>query len=158
MSFAFAGQVATIVRMFVVGIDPGLTRCGYCVLEVPEGSPPRAVALGVMRTSPSDEVHHRLAELHQPGEILVDGMEGNPGHRNRFAGGCAAARQRDVEQPRRLARVVEEQLVEVAHPIEQQHVRMVSLDAQVLLHHGRMRRSGQFARSGVFAGFQAASP
>jgi len=55
--------VATIVRMFVVGIDPGLTRCGYCVLEVPQGAPPRAVALGVMRTSPSDEVHYRLAEL-----------------------------------------------------------------------------------------------
>ena len=49
--------------MFVLGIDPGLTRCGYCVLEVREGAAPRAVALGVLRTSPSDEVHHRLAEL-----------------------------------------------------------------------------------------------
>ena len=49
--------------MFVVGIDPGLTRCGYCVVEAREGASPRAVALGVMRTSPEDEVHHRLAEL-----------------------------------------------------------------------------------------------
>ena len=49
--------------MFVVGIDPGLTRCGYCVLEVRDGASPRAVALGVIRTSPSDEVHLRLAEL-----------------------------------------------------------------------------------------------
>ncbi len=57
------GGLTTIVRMFVVGIDPGLTRCGYCVVEAREGASPRAVALGVMRTSPDDEVHHRLAEL-----------------------------------------------------------------------------------------------
>jgi len=49
--------------MFVLGIDPGLTRCGYCVLEVRDGTSPRAVALGVIRTSPLDEVHYRLAEL-----------------------------------------------------------------------------------------------
>jgi crossover junction endodeoxyribonuclease RuvC len=57
--------------VFVLGIDPGLTRCGYCVLEVPPNAAlvsgatarPKAVALGVIRTSPADEVHHRLAEL-----------------------------------------------------------------------------------------------
>ncbi len=49
--------------MFVLGIDPGLTRCGYCVLDVRDTEAPKAVALGVLRTSPTDEVHHRLAEL-----------------------------------------------------------------------------------------------
>jgi len=49
--------------MFVVGIDPGLTRCGYCILEVRDETTPRAVALGVLRTSPSDAVHLRLSEL-----------------------------------------------------------------------------------------------
>ena len=55
--------------MFVLGIDPGLTRCGYCVLEVPIGAgvpgrpSARARALGVLRTDPAAEVHHRLAEL-----------------------------------------------------------------------------------------------
>ena len=57
--------------MFVLGIDPGLTRCGYCVLEVPVAAAdvrgatarPRALALGVIRTDPADEVHVRLAEL-----------------------------------------------------------------------------------------------
>jgi hypothetical protein len=101
---------------------------------------------------------HRFAELHQPGEILVDGMEGHSGHRDRFAGRRTAARQRDVEQPRRLARVVEEQLVEVAHPVEQQPVRMAGLDAQVLLHHRRVRRFRRFACSGVFAGFRHSGP
>ncbi len=48
--------------MFVLGIDPGLSRCGYgCV----EGSRtgPRAVALGVVRTPPSAALPERLAEL-----------------------------------------------------------------------------------------------
>jgi hypothetical protein len=34
------------------------------------------------------------------------------------------------------ARVVEEHLVEIAHAIKQQHIGMLRLDAQVLLHHG----------------------
>jgi hypothetical protein len=33
------------------------------------------------------------------------------------------------------ARVVKEQLVEIAHPIEHQRMRMLGFDAQVLLHH-----------------------
>ena len=55
----------------MLGIDPGLSRCGYCVLDATEpsgrrvvgGPGARAVALGVVRTSPRAEVHHRLAEL-----------------------------------------------------------------------------------------------
>ena len=47
-----------------------------------------------------------------------------------------------VMSSRRAAcsRVVVEQLVEVAHAVEQQHVRMLRLDAQVLLHHRRVLR------------------
>ena len=37
-----------------------------------------------------------------------------------------------------LLGVVVEQLVEIAHAVEQQHVRMLRLDAQVLLHHRRV--------------------
>jgi crossover junction endodeoxyribonuclease RuvC len=50
--------------MFVLGIDPGLSRCGYCVLAT--GSSPargRAVALGVITTPPSDPLPRRLVEL-----------------------------------------------------------------------------------------------
>jgi crossover junction endodeoxyribonuclease RuvC len=52
--------------VFVLGIDPGLSRCGYCVLAAPDPGQrgdARAVALGVIRTPPEDEVHVRLAEL-----------------------------------------------------------------------------------------------
>ena len=48
--------------MFVLGIDPGLSRCGYaCVEALPDG--PRAVAIGVITTPPSDPLPQRLAEL-----------------------------------------------------------------------------------------------
>lgn len=48
--------------MFVLGIDPGLTRCGYCCIT-PEGRSARAVALGVLRTDASEPVPRRLATL-----------------------------------------------------------------------------------------------
>lgn len=47
--------------MFVLGIDPGLSRCGYGCVE--HGRSPRAVAAGVIRTEPSTELPNRLAEL-----------------------------------------------------------------------------------------------
>lgn len=55
-------QVDTIVQMFVLGIDPGVSRCGYaCVQQAASG--PHAIAIGVIRTSPGDELPLRLAEL-----------------------------------------------------------------------------------------------
>ncbi|MGI9666979.1 MAG: crossover junction endodeoxyribonuclease RuvC [Acidimicrobiia bacterium] len=48
--------------MFVLGIDPGLTRTGYGVVEVLAGTE-RAVAAGVIRTDPSIPVAYRLVEL-----------------------------------------------------------------------------------------------
>ncbi|MEX2292159.1 MAG: crossover junction endodeoxyribonuclease RuvC [Acidimicrobiales bacterium] len=48
--------------MYVLGIDPGLSRCGYGLVEKsPAGV--RAVAVGVLRTEPSMAVPERLAEL-----------------------------------------------------------------------------------------------
>ncbi|MCU0270676.1 MAG: crossover junction endodeoxyribonuclease RuvC [Acidimicrobiales bacterium] len=48
--------------MFVLGIDPGLSRCGYCCLEA-TASGPRAVALGVITTPPGEALPLRLLEL-----------------------------------------------------------------------------------------------
>jgi crossover junction endodeoxyribonuclease RuvC len=48
--------------MFVLGIDPGLSRCGYGVVER-AGRRPRAVAAGVLRTDPALGVPRRLAAL-----------------------------------------------------------------------------------------------
>lgn len=48
--------------MFVLGIDPGLSRCGYGAVRS-TASGPRAHAVGVIRTSPADDLPIRLAEL-----------------------------------------------------------------------------------------------
>ena len=47
--------------MFVLGIDPGLSRCGYGAVK--SGRPATAVAAGVIRTEPSLPLAHRLAEM-----------------------------------------------------------------------------------------------
>ncbi|MFV0317777.1 MAG: crossover junction endodeoxyribonuclease RuvC [Microthrixaceae bacterium] len=49
--------------MFVLGVDPGLSRCGYCVLRTGRRASSVAVAMGVLRTDPGDPTPSRLAEL-----------------------------------------------------------------------------------------------
>jgi crossover junction endodeoxyribonuclease RuvC len=57
--------------MFVLGIDPGLSRCGYGVLHR-VGRETRAVAAGVLRTDPALDVAHRLAALQRDLRSLLD--------------------------------------------------------------------------------------
>ncbi len=47
----------------MLGIDPGLTRCGYAVIDGRGPSDVVAVALGVIRTPPADPLPQRLAAL-----------------------------------------------------------------------------------------------
>ena len=49
--------------MFVLGIDPGLSRCGYSCLSALSHASTRAVAAGVITTPPHDPVPVRLAAL-----------------------------------------------------------------------------------------------
>ena len=55
--------------MFVLGIDPGLTRTGYGLVH--RGHPHRPVAVGVIRTSPDTPMARRLAELHTDLSALI---------------------------------------------------------------------------------------
>lgn len=48
--------------MRVIGIDPGLTRCGIGIVDGTVGRPPRLVAVGVVRTSAGADVAQRLLE------------------------------------------------------------------------------------------------
>lgn len=55
----------------VLGVDPGLTRCGVAVVD---GAPGRKVSLrfvGVIRTSPELPIEQRLVELERGIEALV---------------------------------------------------------------------------------------
>ena len=47
----------------ILGIDPGLTRCGIGVVEGAVGRPPVFIAVGVVRTSPDLDVAHRLLQV-----------------------------------------------------------------------------------------------
>ncbi|HTJ74091.1 MAG TPA: crossover junction endodeoxyribonuclease RuvC [Acidimicrobiales bacterium] len=49
--------------MFVLGIDPGVSRCGYGCVEGGTAGRSRAVAVGVLTTPPSEPLPNRLAEL-----------------------------------------------------------------------------------------------
>ena len=51
------------VAQRVLGIDPGLTRCGYAVLDSTVPASAKALSLGVMRTPPTDALPQRLAAL-----------------------------------------------------------------------------------------------
>ncbi len=54
----------------MLGIDPGLSRCGYgAVLATPRG--PEARAIGVLRTPPEDPLPQRLAELQRELRALL---------------------------------------------------------------------------------------
>lgn len=58
--------------MFVLGIDPGLSRCGYGVVERGPTGALTARACGVIRTPPDDELPHRLATLNRELRALLD--------------------------------------------------------------------------------------
>jgi crossover junction endodeoxyribonuclease RuvC len=48
--------------MFVLGVDPGVSRCGYGCVQSERGQT-RAIAVGVLTTPPSDPLPQRLAAL-----------------------------------------------------------------------------------------------
>ena len=68
--------------MRVLGVDPGLTRCGLGVIDGVPGRPPTLVAAGVLRTPAGDDVAARLLALetgieewltaHQPDAMAVE--------------------------------------------------------------------------------------
>lgn len=55
----------------VLGIDPGLTRCGYAVLSMSSAQKISPLAIGVLRTSTVDDLATRLAEIHTEVEGLL---------------------------------------------------------------------------------------
>ncbi|MCX6512940.1 MAG: crossover junction endodeoxyribonuclease RuvC [Actinobacteria bacterium] len=60
--------------MFVLGIDPGLTRCGYGLVGVDPDKPGRYLArsAGVIETNRASSTPERLAVLHAELVALVD--------------------------------------------------------------------------------------
>ena len=58
--------------MRVLGVDPGLTRCGVGVVDGAPGRPLRMVACGVVRTPAELDVAHRLLRIEEGLELWFD--------------------------------------------------------------------------------------
>ena len=58
--------------MRVLGIDPGLTRCGTAVVDGAPGRTLTGVHIGVIRTEPDLPIDRRLARVHAGILALVD--------------------------------------------------------------------------------------
>jgi crossover junction endodeoxyribonuclease RuvC len=68
--------------MRVLGVDPGLTRCGVGVVDGLPGKPLRVVNQGVLRTDPGDDIATRLLSIekqveewlseHRPDAVAVE--------------------------------------------------------------------------------------
>ena len=97
---------------------------------------------------------HGLAQPHEPAQVVVHRADRNAGHGDGFAAGLPAAGQRDVHQLGGAAGVIEKELVEIPHSVEEQHIGMPGLDAQVLLHHGGVG----FVQYSAVRGASPASP
>ena len=77
-----------------------------------------------------------VAERDQAMQIFVGALDRHAAHRDVAAEMLPAFGEHDAERARGDFGIGEEQLVEVAHPVEQQAVRIGGLDLDVLLHHG----------------------
>ncbi|MFA7322956.1 MAG: crossover junction endodeoxyribonuclease RuvC [Candidatus Nanopelagicales bacterium] len=58
--------------MRVLGVDPGLTRCGVAVVEGAAGQQLAALHIGVICTSVTDELSDRLVALERGIEALIE--------------------------------------------------------------------------------------
>ena len=55
----------------VLGIDPGLTRCGYAIVDATGSSKPTPISLGVITTPRTDPLPQRLAALRSEFTALI---------------------------------------------------------------------------------------
>ena len=130
-SFTGQGQcqqqnIALIVKQSRVGERAGRDDAGYRALNRP---------LAGCRIADLLADHHRFTELDQFRKIRLKRMIGNSGHLDWLSGRLPPRGQGDIEQSRGFLGIVEKQLVKIAHPIKKQRVRMLCLEAQILLHH-----------------------
>ena len=58
--------------MRVLGVDPGLTRCGIGVIDGGPGLPPRMVEVVVVRTPPDTDLAERLLAIAEQVESMMD--------------------------------------------------------------------------------------
>ena len=85
---------------------------------------------------------HPMPESDQLVEVVIGGMDRHAAHRDFLILMLAALGQHNTQSRARDLGVLEEQLVEIAHAIEQQIARVDRLDLEILDHHRRQPRGG----------------
>ncbi len=93
-----------------------------------------------------------MAERDEAVEIIVGALDRHAAHADVFALMLAPFGEDYAERPARDLRVVEEELIEIAHPVKQQAVGIGRLDLEILRHHRREARSGDFGIGAVAGG------
>ena len=86
-------------------------------------------------------------------EIFIRAVNRHPAHWDVAAQMLAALGEHDAERARRDLGVLEEQFVEIAHPVEQQAVRIGGFDLDELFHHGCRARSAIRRLAGLETGW-----
>jgi crossover junction endodeoxyribonuclease RuvC len=66
------GVPVRLPELRVMGVDPGLTRCGLGAVEGRPGAPLRMVAVGVVRTPAEDDIGARLVAIEAEIERWLD--------------------------------------------------------------------------------------
>ena len=82
-------------------------------------------------------------------QVALGGMNRHPTHGNVGILMLAPLCQRNVQRRRSLHGIIEKQLVEITHPVEQQIVGMGFLDRQILHHHRRSAASACLRTCGI---------
>lgn len=58
-------------RIRIIGIDPGLSKCGYAVIDY-DGRVPYPIEYGLIKTNSKDETTKRLSEIHTEIGRIID--------------------------------------------------------------------------------------
>ena len=81
------------------------------------------------------------AALDESGQVVLDGVMRYARHRHAAILAGVSARERQLELACREYGILEEELVEVSHPVEQQPLGMLVLEGAVMGQHGGIRRA-----------------
>jgi hypothetical protein len=85
----------------------------------------------------------------QARQVLIGRVHGHAAHRHGVGLALVARGQRDVEQRRGELGVAQEHLVEVAHTVEDDRIRVLRLDREVLAHHRRVEGGAAHSSSSL---------
>ena len=89
-----------------------------------------------------------MAKRDEAVEIIVGALHRHAAHADVFALVLAPFGEDYAKRPACDLRVVEKELIEIAHPVKQQAVGIDCLDLEILRHHRREARGGAFGTSG----------